>query len=99
MTIDPTFDRQLLRLVRRRNEFVHKLALRQEFNSETNAHWHHNVARLKAALTAFGAMRGLRPRPGASFSPSMPALATASSSVPPPAGSRESAGAQHTNFP
>jgi len=28
MTIDPTFDRQLLRLVKRRNRFVHKLSLR-----------------------------------------------------------------------
>jgi len=45
MTIEPTFDRQLLRLIRRRNQFAHKLALRKEFNSEQNAHWHQNVAR------------------------------------------------------
>ena len=52
MTIEPTFDRRLLRLVRRRNQFAHKLALRKEFNPETNAHWHQNVARFIFRLEA-----------------------------------------------
>jgi len=52
MTVDPKFDRQLLRLVRRRNQFAHKLALRKEFSPETNAHWHENVARFIFRLEA-----------------------------------------------
>jgi hypothetical protein len=52
MTIDPTFDRQLIRLVRRRNQFAHKLTLRKAFDPERNPLWHQNVGRFVFRLEA-----------------------------------------------
>jgi hypothetical protein len=52
MTIEFTFYCQLSRLVRRRNQFVHKLTLRKEFDPQRNADWHQNVARFIFRLEA-----------------------------------------------
>ena len=50
--IDASFDRLLVRLVRRRNFFVHKLSLRKEFNPGRCPNWHENVARFIFRLEA-----------------------------------------------
>ncbi len=50
--MEPNFDRLLARLIRRRNQLVHKLALRKEFDPKRNARWHHNVARFILRLDA-----------------------------------------------
>lgn len=52
MTIEPAFDRQLLRPIRRRNQFAHKLVLRKEFDPDRNTQWHRNVARFIFRLEA-----------------------------------------------
>lgn len=62
MLIEPTFDCLLVRLVRRRNQLAHKLALRKEFDPDRSAVWHQNVGRfifrlyadLEAASRVFG---------------------------------------------
>jgi hypothetical protein len=50
--IDADFDHVLQRLVRRRNQFAHKLSLRKQFDPARNPQWHQNVARFIFRLEA-----------------------------------------------